>query len=100
MSKYIWCWKDSEALYTNKADNLEEIIYEILDYYFYSGSGNGEDKGIGIKEINDHFNISFAQDGGSSYEFQVKAIPEAVANFLEEIAELADRKDKFDIQKV
>ena len=94
--KYSWTWMDNEAGYFNKANNLEAIIYEIVNYYFYSGNDAG---GIEIEEINNNFIVKFTHEEGEAYCHTVKAEPYAVSTFLEELAELVDREDKFSICK-
>ena len=92
--KYTWIWKDDESVHRNEADSLKEIIYEIVNYYFYSGSDAG---GIVIEETNNTLNVKFTHEEGECYNHDVEAEPCEVATYLEELAQIEGRKDKFAI---
>ncbi len=32
MNKYVWAWPDGEGNYINEAENLSEILNEVLEY--------------------------------------------------------------------
>jgi hypothetical protein len=97
--KYRWIWTDQEDIYTNIAHSLDEIIKEIVDYYF------GEDVCFFYcdrkenDETGDTFSIHFVE-AGITHEYTIGANPYDVAQFLDELAEECERPDSFHIDQI
>ena len=90
MSKYVWAWADGEGNYINEAENLSDILNEVLEYY----SCDYED--FKIDESGDRFLIQIDTDE-QSHRYEIKVDPSALTDFLNHQAGLVDRPDKFDI---
>lgn len=93
---YRWIWADQDDIYTNKAYSLENIIEEIIEYYY---SGDVESISIEINENDDTFAIHFIE-AGETHEYECRATPDDVAQFLNELAEECDRQDTFEIKSI
>ena len=90
MKAYVWAWADGEGNYINKAESLREILDQILEYYF------DDESDYKIEEVDSKFLINFAMDD-QSLRYEIDIEPNALCEFLNELAELVDRPDKFDI---
>ncbi len=85
-----WSWSDGEGNYTNHANNLREILEEVLETYV------GDHDQASVKEVNGEFHI-VTFDGDEVRRYGIDATPESVCKFLDRQAELFERPDKFDI---
>ena len=63
---------------------------QILEYYFDYESD------YKIEEVDSKYLINFAMDD-QSLKYEIDIEPNALCEFLNELAELVDRPDKFDI---
>jgi siroheme synthase (precorrin-2 oxidase/ferrochelatase) len=90
MKAYVWAWADGEGNYINQAESLREILEQILEYYF------DDESDYKIEEIDRKFLIDVAIDD-QSLKYEINIEPDALCEFLNELAELVDRPDKFDI---
>jgi hypothetical protein len=90
ITAYVWAWADGEGNYINKAESLREILDQILEYYF------DDESDYKIEEVDSKFLINFAMDD-QSLKYEIDIEPNALCEFLNELAELVDRPDKFDI---
>ncbi len=90
MNKYVWAWPDGEGNYINEAENLSEILNEVLEYqscdYEY----------FKINESGDRFLIQ-VDTGEQSDRHEIKVDPSALTEFLNHQAGLVERHDKVDI---
>ena len=87
---YVWAWADGEGNYINQAESLREILDQILEYYF------DDESDYKIEEADSKFLINVAIDDQSlKYEIDIES--GSLCEFLNELAELVDRPDKFDI---
>ena len=85
MKAYVWAWADGEGNYINQAESLREILDQILEYYF------DDESDYKIEEVDSKFLINVAIDDQSlKYEIDIK--PNALCEFLNELAELVDRQ--------
>ena len=90
MKAYVWAWADGEGNYINEAESLREILEQILEYYF------DDESDYKIEEAGSKFLINvFIDDQSLQYKINIES--GAVCEFLNELAELVDRPDKFDI---
>jgi replication-associated recombination protein RarA len=87
---FTWAWSDEEGTYINHADNLKEILEEVLEMYV------GDHDQASVKEVNGEFHI-VTDDGDEDRRFEIDATPESVCEFLEQQAKFFDRPDTFDI---
>ena len=87
---YVWAWADGEGNYINQAESLREILEQILEYYF------DDESDYKIQEVDSKFLIDVAIDD-QSLKYEINIEPDALCEFLNELAELVDRPDKFDI---
>ncbi len=91
MNKYVWAWPDGEGNYINEAENLSEILNEVLEYqscdYEY----------FKINESGDRFLIQ-VDTGEQSDRHEIKVDPSALTEFLNQLATIENRCDKFTIQ--
>jgi hypothetical protein len=90
MTTYIWAWTDGEGCYVNNADDLSEILHEVLEYY------SSEYDYFTIETVDGEYWISIVTDGCLA-EYKIDADPRDVAEFLEQQAALLDRPDRFNI---
>ena len=90
MKAYVWAWADGEGNYINKAESLREILDQILEYYFEDESD------YKIEESDRKFLINVAIDE-KPFQYEIDIESGALCEFLNELAELVDRPDKFDI---
>jgi len=90
MTTYVWAWADGEGNYINQAKNLREILDQILEYYF------DDESDYKIEEVDSKFLINVAIDN-QSLQYEIDIESGALCEFLNELAELVDRPDKFDI---
>ena len=90
MKDYVWAWADGEGNYINKAESLREILDQILEYYF------DDESDYKIEEVNSKFLINIAIDE-QPLQYEIDVESGALCEFLNELAELVDRPDKFDI---
>ena len=90
MTKYVWARADGEDNYINEAENLIDILNEVLEYY----SCDYED--FKIDESENRFLIQIDTDK-QTHRYEIKVDPSALAEFLNHQAGLVDRPDKFDI---
>ena len=90
MKAYVWAWADGDGNYINQAESLREILDQILEYYF------DEDESFNVEEVDGKFLINVAIDD-QSLKYEINIEPDALCEFLNELAELVDRPDKFDI---
>lgn len=94
--KVIWSWFDGDEVYTNTSESLQEIIEEIMEYYFEDQS----DAPI-LKKTDDGLIINFDEciiENKKIYEL-VNSCHE-VAEFLSKIAIATGRLDRFDIRYI
>lgn len=89
MKAYVWAWADSDGNYINQAESLREILDQILECYF-----DGEI--FNVQEVNGRFLFQVTIDV-KAVNYQIDIEPNALCEFLNELAELVDRPDKFDI---
>ena len=87
---YVWAWADGEGNYINQAESLREILDQILEYYF------DDESDYKIEEVNSKFLINIAIDE-QPIQYEIDVESGALCEFLNELAELVDRPDKFDI---
>ncbi len=93
MKAYVWAWADGEGNYINEAESLREILEQILEYYF------DDESDYKIEEAGSKFLINvFIDDRPLKFESDVES--GALCEFLNELAELFDRPDKFDISSI
>ena len=90
MKAYVWAWADGEGNYINEAESLREILEQILEYYF------DDESDYKIEEAHSKFLINVAIDD-QSLQYEIDIESGALCEFLNELAELVDRPDKFDI---
>jgi len=90
MKAYVWAWADGEGNYINQAESLREILEQILEYYF------DDESDYKIEEVDSKFLINVAIDD-QSLKYEINIETDALCEFLNELAELVDRPDKFDI---
>lgn len=96
---YRWIWTDQDNTYKNLSYSLENIIKEIVEYYY---SGDVMFFFVNRKEndeTGDTFHIHFVV-ADQTYEYECGANPDDVAEFLNELAEECDRPDSFDIENL
>jgi predicted RNA-binding protein YlqC (UPF0109 family) len=91
MSKFVWAWADEEGNYINEAEELREILHDVLEYF------SCDYQHFKIVENNEKFLIQIQTDKQSN-QYEIKVDPTALADFLNHQAQLVDRPDKFDIQ--
>ena len=90
--KILWTWNDGEGLYHCEADSLEEIIEEILEYYF------DEDKPIKIKASSDQLIEKIkGLNAASSKKYSIQKLCYETVEYLGEVAKNDGRPDKFSI---
>ena len=90
MKAYVWAWADGEGNYINQAESLRGILEQILEYYF------DDESDYKIEEVDSKFLINVViDDQYLKYEIDIES--GALCEFLNELAELVDRPDKFDI---
>ncbi len=87
---YVWAWADGEGNYINQAESLREILDQILEYYF------DDESDYKIEEVNSKFLINIAIDE-QPLQYEIDVESGALCEFLNELAEMVDRPDKFDI---
>jgi len=93
MKAYVWAWADGEGNYINEAESLREILEQILEYYF------DDESDYKIEEAGSKFLINvFIDDQSLQYKIDIES--GALCEFLNELAELVDRPDKFDISSI
>jgi hypothetical protein len=90
MKKYVWAWADGEDNYINEAENLSDILNEVLEYY------SCDYKYFKIDESGERFLIQIDTDE-QSHRYEIQVNPSALTEFLNHQAGLVDRPDKFDI---
>ncbi|MBH9720549.1 hypothetical protein JAO10_09405 [Burkholderia contaminans] len=114
-AKYMWAWKDDEDVYVNKAESLEEIIEEIIEYYDeettditieekdskfvvrYVVDFDGAD--MDWDEMGDFGGIEEEQEDGFKVHCEFESTPWVVSQFLQALAQVYGRQDKFDISE-
>lgn len=87
---YIWAWSDDDGNYINEADSLQDILDEIIDYYYDGCSG------YSIEMRDESFCLEIDFDD-SFDEYNVDANPVDVCRFLNTLSEKVGRVDKFAI---
>lgn len=92
-NKYTWAWKDDSTTHTNTANSLEEIIEEIVGYYY-----EGEITGFELTVEGELFSLFFEINEDDAYQYEIEITPHAVGEFLDQLAEQCNRNDCFDIQ--
>ena len=90
MTTYVWAWADGEGNYINEAESLREILDQILEYYF------DDESDYKIEELDSKFFITVVTDE-KPIQYEIDIDPNALSEFLNELAMLVDRSDKFDI---
>lgn len=90
MTTYIWAWTDGEGCYVNNADDLSEILHEVLEYY-----SSAYDH-FTIETEGREYRVCIVIDG-NLVEYEIYDAPSSVAEFLEQQAALVDRPDRFSI---
>ena len=90
MKAYVWAWADGEGNYINKAESLREILDQVLEYYF------DDESDYKIEEVDSKFLINIAIDE-QPLQYEIDVESGALCEFLNELADLVDRPDKFDI---
>ena len=90
MKAYVWAWADGEGNYINEAKSLREILEQILEYYF------DDESDYKIEELDSKFFITVVTDE-NPIQYEIDNEPNALSEFLNELAMLVDRPDKFDI---
>ena len=93
MKAYVWAWADGEGNYINEAESLREILEQILEYYF------DDESDYKIEETDSKFLINVVIDE-KPLQYQIDIESGALSEFLNELAELVDRPDKFDISSI
>lgn len=97
--KYIWSWNNT--LYTAEPYSLQDIIHEVINKYFYYGTDDGSNEGIEIKLLGECFHVSYTHQEGEAYFHTVNANLNAVTEFLEDLAVMADKEeDSFEISEL
>lgn len=91
MNNFVWTWADDEGNYINEAESLSEILHEVLDYYL------SDFKQFEVAERDGKFLIQIAMDEQSS-QYKIEVSPEALGKFLNQLAAVENRCDKFAIQ--
>ena len=71
--------------YINQAESLRGILDQILEYYFDYESD------YKIEEVDSKYLINFAMDD-QSLKYEIDIEPNALCEFLNELAELVDRQ--------
>lgn len=92
MKKYTWVWKDDSETHTNTENYLESIIDEIVSYYY-----DGEITGFELNVEGEVFSLFFEINEDDAYQYEFETTPQAVAEFLEQLAEQCNRNDCFEI---
>lgn len=114
-AKYMWAWKDDDDVYVNKADSIEEIVAEIIQYY------DDDNEEVIVAQQDEKFIARFVVDcwayqhwdwdemecveiediDGQEERYQVhcefEASPWSASQFLDALARVYKRQDKFDI---
>jgi hypothetical protein len=93
MKAYVWAWADGEGNYINKAESLREILEQILEYYF------DDESDYKIEEAGSKFLINVVI-GEKPLQYEIDIESGALCEYLNELAELVDRPDKFDISSI
>jgi hypothetical protein len=75
-------------------ETLKSLIYHSINHYFYDGRDDINDGNIPINHVGNQFKIAFTEDWGECFDYTIEATPEAVATFLDELAELRARLTK------
>jgi hypothetical protein len=91
MKKYVWAWADDDGNYINEAESLSEILDDVLDYYL------SDYKQFEVTERDGQFLIQIEMNEQSS-QYKIEVSPEALGNFLNQLATIENRCDKFTIQ--
>jgi hypothetical protein len=113
-AKYVWAWTDEDDTYINKKDSLEEIIEEIIEHY------EPEAKRLTIEKKDSKFVVHYfseyvsdwdemedmdfggieeEQEDGFKIHCEFEATPWTTAHFLDALARVYEREDKFDISE-
>ena len=90
MTTYVWAWADGEGNYINEAESLREILEQILEYYF------DDESDYKIEEAGSKFLINVVIDE-KPLQYEIDIDSGSLCEFLNELAMLVDRPDKFDI---
>ncbi len=93
--KYVWSWFDGDGVYANEAVSLEEIIVEVIAYYF------DETATVSVKLLDEHIEVLFWDQSceiNQSHKFQNSN--SAAADFLNKLAKEDGRPDEFAIQEL
>ena len=93
--KIIWSWRDGDETYVNQAESLEEIIQEIVEYYYYG------DAKVNVKRCDGYFEVKVLDKVRglvNLYEPQNSKL--AVVEFLAYLARQEGRPDIFCIEEV
>ena len=93
MTTYVWAWADGEGNYINEAESLREILEQILEYYF------DDESDYKIEETGSKFLINVVI-GEKPLQYEIDIESGALCEYLNELAELVDRPDKFDISSI
>ena len=101
MRNYFWAWKDEDGVYINKAENLKEIIEEVLEYYLDYLITEDDDKSqiierVIVNKVGNNFVIKVITDD-DVYEDTIDENTYEVVQFLEMSAFRNGRVDQFSI---
>ena len=95
MKKIIWSWSDGDGTYVNQAESLEEIIEEIVEYYY---DGDAE---VNVKRCDGYFEVNILDKArGLVNLYEPLDSKVAVVEFLAYLAKQEGRPDIFCIQEV
>jgi hypothetical protein len=78
---------------------LRALIFHSINHHFYDGCDCDDGGGIVLVRFGSSFNIAFTEDHGECFTYTIEATPEAVATFLDELAELRTRLTKLHMVK-
>ena len=93
--KIAWAWSDEESVYLNEADSLEDIMNEVIYYYYYNGMN------LSIKKSKNLYKIKFQECNGSKFtRYTIETDSGSVADFLTNLARQVDRPDSHDISEI
>jgi hypothetical protein len=91
MSKFVWAWADEDGNYINEAQDLSEILNDVLEYY------SCDYRDFKVTQRDEKFLIEIETDKQTN-QYEVKVDPTELTDFLNHQAQLVNRPDKFDIQ--
>lgn len=91
MSKIKWIWTDDDGRYKNYADEVSDIVVEILNYYYQF-----EDDEVSCLHENCKLYIHYDYDE-ELHEYEIDDDEDSIEEFLQDRAVENGRKDTFSI---